>query len=159
MDDTLTILIVVGAIGFSLILVDSILLANIFFTQRKASAARNWPSAAGTVVESRLESRRSSNNRGWVNYPRVVYTYSVDGQPYVSNRISPGMEVGGTSAPGVIAKYPLGSQVKAYYNAQNPSEAVLEINTPASVKILWFVLAIVNLMLCGMAVPFVLFSR
>lgn len=55
MDNTLTTLIVVGAIGFSLILVNSILLGNIFFTQRKASAARNWPSAAGTVVESRLD--------------------------------------------------------------------------------------------------------
>jgi hypothetical protein len=46
------------------------------------------------------------------------------------------MEVGGMSAPGVIAKYPVGLQVKAYYNPRNPSEAVLEINTPASVKIL-----------------------
>lgn len=88
-----------------------------------------------------------------------MYTYSVGGQPYVSSRVSPGMEVGGTSAPGVIAKYPVGSQVKVYYNLQNPSEAVLEINTPASVKILWLVLAIFNLMLCGMVVPFVFFLR
>ncbi len=157
--DTLTTLLVVGAIGFSFLLVNVILLISIFATQRKASAARNWPSVVGTVVESSLETRRSSNNRGWVNYPRVVYTYDVSGQPYVSNRFSPGMEVGGMSAPGVIAKYPVGSQVKAYYNPQNPSEAVLEINTPASVKILWFVLAMVNLMLCGLAVPFVFFLR
>jgi hypothetical protein len=157
--DTLTTLIVVGAIGLSFMLINAILLIIIFATQRKASAARNWPSAVGTIIESSLETRRSSNNRGWVNYPRVVYTYNVSGQPYISNRVSPGMEVGGTSAPGVIAKYPLGSQVKAYYNPQNPSEAALEINTPASVKMLWFVLLIVNLMLCGMAVPFVFFSR
>jgi len=156
--DTLTIFIVVGAVGGSALLVNAILLVSIFSTQRKASAARNWPTAAGAVVESRLESRRSSNNRGWVNYPRVVYTYNVGGKPYVSNRVSPGMEVGGVGAPGVIAKYPVGSQVKAYYNPQNPSEAVLEINTPASVKMLWFVLVIVNLMMCGIGIPFLIFS-
>lgn len=154
--DTLTTLIVVGAIGGSILLLNAILLATIFFTQRKAGAARSWPTAAGTVLESALESRRSSNNRGWVNYPRVIYTYTVSGQSYASSRIAPGMEVGGTGAPGVIAKYPPGAQVKVYYNPQNPSDAVLETNTPASVKILWLVLVIVNLMLCP-AIPLFLF--
>ncbi|MFZ5818894.1 MAG: DUF3592 domain-containing protein [Chloroflexota bacterium] len=156
--DTLTTFIVVGAVGGSALLVNAIFLVSIFSTQRKASAAQHWPTAAGAVIESRLESRRSSNNRGWVNYPRVMYTYNVGGQSYVSNRVSPGMEVGGTSAPGVIAKYPVGSQVKAYYNPHNPSEAVLETNTPASVKMLWFVLVIVNLMMCGIGLPFLIFS-
>ncbi len=49
--------------------------------------------------------------------------------------------------------------MKVYYNPQNPSDAALEINTPASVKILWFVLLIFNLMLCGIAIPLVLFLR
>lgn len=157
--DTLTIFIIVGAVGGSALLVNVILLVSIFAAQRKTSAARNWPTAFGTVVESQLEARRSSNNRGWVNYPRVVYTYSVGGQSYASDRISPGLEVGGTSAPGVVAKYPVGSQVKAYYNPQNPSDAILEINTPASVKILWLVLVIVNLILCSTAVPLILFLQ
>lgn len=157
--DTLTTLIVAGAIGGSALLVNAILLVSIFAAQRKASAAQNWPTASGTVVESRLETRRSSNNRGWVNYPRVVYTYSVGGQSYSSDRISPGLEVGGTSAPGVVARYPVGSQVKAYYNPQNPSDAILEINTPASVKILWLVLVIVNLILCSTAIPLILLLR
>lgn len=134
-------------------LVNGILLVSIFVTQRKASAARNWPTASGSVVESGLETRRSSNNRDWVNYPRVVYAYSVGGQSYTSSRISPGLEVGGTSAPGVVAKYPLGSQVRVYYHPQNPAEAVLQINTPASVKLLWLALVLVNLMLCGTAIP------
>jgi hypothetical protein len=86
--DTLTTLLVVGAIGGSALLVNAILLISIFATQRKAGAARNWPSVVGTVVESSLETRRSSNNRGWVNYPRVVYTYDVSGQPYVTNGAS-----------------------------------------------------------------------
>lgn len=81
------------------------------------------------------------------------------GQFYSSNCISPGLEVGGTTAPGVIARYPVNSQVKLYYNPQNPSDAVLEINTSASVKILWFVLLIFNLMLCGIAIPLILFLR
>ncbi|PWH15738.1 MAG: hypothetical protein DDG60_05305 [Anaerolineae bacterium] len=72
--DTFT-LFVVGAVGGSALLVNAILLVSIFFTQRKASAACNWPAVAGTVVESRLESRRRSNNRGWTNYPRVIYAY------------------------------------------------------------------------------------
>lgn len=39
------------------------------------------------------------------------------------------------------------------------ARAVLEINTPASVKILWFVLVIVNLMLCGTAGSLIVFLR
>ena len=154
--DTLTTLIVVGAIGGSILLLNASLLGSIFFAQRKANAARNWPTAIGTVLESALETRRRSDNRGWVNYPRVTYAYTVGGQSFTSSRISPGMEVGGTSAPGVIAKYPVGSQVKAYYNPQNPSEAVLETNTPTSVMLLWIVLVIANLMLCS-AIPLFLF--
>ncbi|GAB4459029.1 MAG: hypothetical protein OHK0041_23680 [Anaerolineales bacterium] len=154
--DTLATLIVVGAIGFSLIFVDSILLASIFFTQRKANAAKNWPATVGTILESTLETRRSSTNSGWVQYPRIAYAYTVSGQSFTSSRISPGMEVGGTSAPGVIAKYPPGAQVKVYYHPQNPSDAVLEINTPASVMLLWIALVVINLMLCS-AIPMFLF--
>lgn len=154
--DTLATLIVVGAIGGSILLLNAILLASIFFTQRRAGAARNWPTAFGTILESALEERRRSNNRGWVNYPRVIYTYNVSGRSYTGNRIAPGMEVGGTGAPGVIAKYPPGSQVKVYYNPQDPSDAVLETNMPASVKILWLVLVVSNLMLCP-AIPLFLF--
>ncbi len=90
--DTLAIFITAGAIGGSALLVNAILLVNIFVAQRKASAAQNWPIAVGTVVESRLESWRSSNNRAWVNYPCVTYAYSVGGQFYARNRLSPGLE-------------------------------------------------------------------
>jgi hypothetical protein len=152
--DMNTTLIVVGSIVCTALIVDAIFLGVIFLTYRKVTAARNWPTTQGMVTMSALERRRSSNNRGSVNYPVVYYTYEGGGQRYEGNRIAPGMEVGGTGASKVIERYPAGSQVTVHYNPQNPSDAILEINTPASVMILWFVFAIVNLMMCGMAALF-----
>jgi hypothetical protein len=63
------------------------------------------------------------------------------------------MEVGGTGAGRVVERYPIGAQVMVFYDPQNPSDAVLERKAPAQ-WILWLVLAIMDLMLCGMAITF-----
>ncbi|MEW6406388.1 MAG: DUF3592 domain-containing protein, partial [Chloroflexota bacterium] len=136
------------------LILNAIFLGVIFSTQRKAAAARNWPVARGTVTLSTLERRRSSSGSGSVSYPVVYYTYEAGGQRYESNRIAPGMEVGGTGSDKVVARYPAGSTVDVHYNPQNPAEAVLEVKTPATVLIMWLVLAVVNFMMCGMGAMF-----
>ncbi len=143
-------LITVAVMGFFFIVFNAVFLGIIFFMRRKTAIVSRWPSAAGTVIASFLERRRSSNNRGFVNYPVVQYSYQVGGQMYAGTKIAPGLAVGGSGAAGVVARYPAGAQVTVYYDPQNPSDAVLEQKAPAQFW-LWVILLVFNCFMCGPA--------
>ena len=138
-------IIVAVVLGFVLILFNTIFLAIIFFTRRRMNIVSKWPSVTGTVLTSMLEVRNSED--GTVNYPLVQYGYQVGGQTFQGSRIAPGMEVGGSGAGKVIARYPVGTQVPVFYNPQNPSDAVLEHKAPAQFWI-WFILILFDVILC-----------
>jgi hypothetical protein len=139
--------------GTVLLLFNGIFLGVIIATRRKMRMVHEWPTVMGTVIASYLERRRSSSNRGSINYPVVQYSYQVNGRMYTSTKLAPGPEVGGTGAGKVVARYPAGAQVMVFYNPQDPADAVLEKKAPAQ-WIIWLVLVIFDLMLCGMAVAF-----
>ena len=138
-------------IGCVLVILNVIFLAIIFATRRKMIAVQSWSSAMGTVLASYLERRSSSD--GSTNYPVVQYSYQVGGQSYQGAKIAPGMEVGGTGAGKVVNRYPQGAQVMVFYDPNNPSDAVLEKKAPAQ-WLMWLLLVIFDVMLCGMAVAF-----
>ena len=149
--------IAVGIMVVLMILVNAVLLFNIFSAQRKASAMQTWPSASGTVVESELRSRRRGSSRR-IYYPHIVYSYNVMGQAYMGKRIGPGKYSGTTTAREIVAKYPSGASVEVYYDPQNPSEAVLETDVSKTMPRLWVSLVIANLTLCMcVALPLFLF--
>jgi hypothetical protein len=52
----------------------------------------------------------------------------------------------------VVERYPVGAQVMVYYDPNNPSDAVLERSMPGYVPVLWAVIVLVDLFLCGMAI-------
>ena len=145
----------VGIIGFVFLILNVIFLAVLFFTRRRMAAVRQWPSTMGTVNTSYLE-RRSSSEGGYTNYPVVHYFYQVSGQAHQGTKIAPGMEVGGTGAGKVVARYPAGAQVMVFYNPQNPSDAVLETKAPAQ-WILWLLLIVFDIALCGV-IPIIWWS-
>jgi hypothetical protein len=145
-------MLVVGILGCAMLVMNAIFLAIIFFTRRKMAAVQGWPSTMGTVPMSTLEWRRSGN-RGSAAYPVVQYSYQVNGMMYQGQKIAPGMEAGGTGAGKVVERYPAGAQVMVFYDPNNPADAVLERKAPAQ-WILWLVLAVIDVMLCGMAAVF-----
>ncbi len=145
----------VGIIGFVFLILNVVFLAVLFFTRRRMAAVRQWPSTMGTVNTSYLE-RRSSSEGGYTNYPVVQYSYQVSGQAHQGTKIAPGMEVGGTGAGKVVARYPAGAQVMVFYNPQNPSDAVLETKAPAQ-WILWLLLIVFDIALCGV-IPIIWWS-
>ncbi len=153
-----TVLFIVGIFVIIAVALNLIFLAIIYFMHRKAKVAGGWGSVTGTVLASGLERRRSSNNSGSVNYPVVLYSYRVMGQDYQSNVIAPGLQVGGSGAPKVVERYPIGSQVTVYYNPQNPGEAVLEKKAPALMW-MWVSLLIMDFMLMSMVIPLIIFFR
>jgi hypothetical protein len=140
-------LLIVGIIGFALLILNVVFLAIIFFMRRKMASINQWPSTMGTVNNSYLE-RRYSSDDGSTNYPVVQYSYQVHGQIYQSSKFAPGPEVGGSGPGKVVARYPAGAQVMVFYNPQNPSEAVLERKAPAQ-WVMWLILIIFDLALCG----------
>jgi hypothetical protein len=150
------IIITVVVVGGVFVLLNAIFLGIIFFTQRRVNVVSQWPSTMGTVMLSTLEARSSDD--GTTYYPVVHYTYQVRGQTFQGNRIAPGMEVGGTGAGKVVARYPMGAQVPVYYDPQSPSDAVLEKKAPAQ-WVLWLILIIFDLVLCGVVPLIVIFSN
>jgi len=148
-------LLLVGVIGCTVLIVNMIFLGIMFNTRRKMNLVKTWPSTMGTVQFSTIQWRRSGSSNSSSAFPVVQYSYQVNGQQYNGAKLAPGPEVGGSGANKVIAKYPAGAQVMVFYNPQNPSDAVLE--TKASAQwIMWLVLIIVDVMLCGMAALFTL---
>jgi hypothetical protein len=145
----------IAIIGFVLVILNVIFLGVIYFMRRKMAAVSQWPSTMGTVMNSTIE-WRSSSDSGSTAYPVVQYSYQVNGQPYQSYKRAPGPEVGGTGAQKVVAKYPAGAQVMVFYNPQNPSEAVLERSAPAQ-WLMWLLLVIFDCSLCGI-IPVIYFS-
>lgn len=144
-------LLTVGILGCVFLVLNVIFLAIIFATRRKMNAVQSWASTMGTVLASYLERRSSSD--GSTNYPVVQYSYQVGGQMYQGAKIAPGMDVGGTGAGKVVNRYPQGAQVMVFYDSNNPSDAVLEKKAPAQ-WLIWLLLVIFDVMLCGMAIAF-----
>lgn len=138
-----------------LILLNTIFLGIIYFMRRRMAVVSTWPSTMGTVINSFLE-QRSSSEGGTTDYPVVQYSYQVAGQTYQSSKRAPGMEVGGTGARGVVARYPVGAQVMVFYDPQKPSDAVLERKAPAQ-WLMWFLLIVFDCALCG-AIPLIVWS-
>ncbi len=138
-----------------LLLLNTIFLGIIYFMRRRMAVVSTWPSTMGTVITSFLE-QRSDSEGGTTNYPVVQYSYQVGGQTYQSSKRAPGMEVGGTGAGSVVARYPAGAQVMVFYDPQNPSDAVLERKAPAQ-WLMWLLLIVFDCALCG-AIPLVVWS-
>jgi len=150
--DTTT-LIIIGVIGFSILLVDGILLGFIISTLRGVAKAANWSSTMGTVTYSTIESR--FNGDSTADYPVVHYTYQVMGQTLQGKKIMPGPETGGAGAKKVVARFPVGAQVTVYYDPNNPSDAVLERSMPGHVKWLWITIILVDIFLCALGIVLV----
>ncbi len=146
-----TTLIVIAAIAFAMLVFNAIFIGIIFFTQRKAKQSQDWPTTTGTIKVSRIETRYDSDS-GSVDYPVVEYSYSVMGKEFTGEKVTPGLQWGGTGARKVVERYPAGSQVKVYYNQENPSEALLETKAPGWVIWLWVGLIGLDLILCCVAV-------
>jgi hypothetical protein len=148
--DTPTTLILAVSIGGPLLVFNAVLFGIILYLQSRAAAARGWPSVQGTVMTSTLEHRRSSDDHGYVDYPVVRYTYAVQGERYEGNRLSAGPAWGGTGAERVLERYPVGARVTVYYDARDPSQALLERSAPP--YLIWLWVAVIVLDFCMLSV-------
>ncbi len=119
--------------------------------KRKAQESSTWPSVTGKVVEAYISSHSGTDSEGEsveVYAPKVVYEYAVNGVVHRSDRLAIGPAATYPKrrrAEQEVARYPVGSEVRVFYNPQNPAEAVLQTSLQAGKTML--ILGIIFLVL------------
>lgn len=98
-------------------------------------AARKWPTVTGIITSS------SADADGTKYIAHVSYTFNLDSVSYSSDKIlySGTYRSNKSSAEAVTSKYPLDSQVKVYYNPDDPQRACLEPEIPIHIYIMFAV--------------------
>jgi hypothetical protein len=110
---------------------------------KKAKQSANWPTATGTVTAS------GTKTVMFRRQPQIAYTYSVNGTPFTSQRVSFAGGYKSKDVDPILARYPAGAQVTVAHDPQNPAEATLETGSneqvTAQVRVLWicFILIVV----------------
>jgi len=93
--------------------------------RNKAEVAPSWPHVIGSITTSELD---------FENDAKIRYRYNVNGHEFESWKLFHGvvsngdifLEDGATlSDGGLVARFPAGSEVKVYYDPENPSDAIL----------------------------------
>ena len=87
---------------------------------QKAKASVNWPTTTGKVTASDIKKVMFRRQ------PQVTYTYSVNGAPFTSQRVSFAGGYKPKDVDPVLARYPVGADVTVSHDPQNPADATLE---------------------------------
>lgn len=85
-----------------------------------AKASTSWPTTTGRVTASdtvKVMFRRQ---------PRITYSYSVNGAPFTSQRVSFAGGYKPRDVDPTLARYPVSSEVTVAHDPQKPAEATLE---------------------------------
>jgi|KBSMisStandDraft_5_1062788.scaffolds.fasta_scaffold440717_2 hypothetical protein len=112
-----------------------------------AKASVSWPTTTGRITASEVKKvvfRRQ---------PQITYTYSVNGTPYVSQRVSFAGGYKPKEVDPVLARYPAGSEIVVAHDPRSPAEATLETGASKQVTaqlrillICFFLIVAVNIL-------------
>lgn len=119
----------------------------VFFIRRRSAelqaASVNWPTADGRITDAKLHSWRDTNSKRLNYMARVWFGYQVDGVDYTSEKISWGgrpYSPISAEAEKTLAKYPVGSGVRVYYNPQKPKQSVLEPSEKGGLAVMTWIM-------------------
>jgi len=87
---------------------------------QSAKASTAWPTVSGTITAAepvKVMFRRQ---------PRITYSYSVNGAPYSSQRISFAAGYPSRETDAILSRYPIGKEVTVAHAPDKPAEATLE---------------------------------
>ncbi|MEK6222016.1 MAG: DUF3592 domain-containing protein, partial [Chloroflexota bacterium] len=122
------------------IVVGGLALAITFYFHNQLKASESWPSTPGIVIASFIEEYRDAEQVPSYN-ARVQYQYSVDSVNYSTYQVKFGIEktyANQNGAGKALAVYPVGQAVTVYYDAADPSNAVLDRTT--SQLTVWYII-------------------
>ena len=93
-----------------------------------AKRSTAWPTTPGKITAA--ETVKVTFRR----QPRVTYSYSVNGTPFTSQRISFAGGHRPKDTDAILARYPVGQEVSVSYAPENPAEATLETGATKQVR-------------------------
>ena len=103
-----------------------------WLVSRRGRQSLGWPAAPGKIVSSGVRIRITKSDEGGEHTfydPEIDYEYNVEGRIRYGSHIY----VGGTPetadrawAEGIVAKYPVGSNPRVFYDPAAPDYGVLE---------------------------------
>jgi hypothetical protein len=85
-----------------------------------AKASVNWPTTTGRITGSDIKKVMFRRQ------PLITYSYSVNGAPFTSQRVSFAGGYKPKEVDPVLNRYPVGSEVTIAHDPRNPAEATLE---------------------------------
>jgi hypothetical protein len=133
---------------------------KILYKMRDLRREAAWPSAQGSIVRSEskaVKKKRGDDPTTVGTAPLIEYVFSVGGLEYRGRRIGTGEISASSSEVGaVLERYRMGRSVPVFYNPENPKDAVLERNPPASPTVMYGIAA--DVVLVGLAVV-LMFTR
>ena len=95
---------------------------------QRAKASVSWPTTTGKINGSGIKKVMFRRQ------PLITYSYSVNGAPYTSQRVSFAGGYKPKEVDPILARYPVGSDVTVAYDPQKPAEATLETGANKQVK-------------------------
>jgi len=112
-----------------LIVMGLTLVAIVPFSIAKGNRSKSWPKTSGTVLNTEVEERHEWDDEGDEHvyfYPRVIFSYTVDGQEFESNRIKLlNSSMSRRKCYAVISQYQVGDSVTVFTNPKKPKEGIL----------------------------------
>lgn len=123
--------------------------------RRKGSASQSWPAAGGVITKAWIIESRDTDEDGYTSTtytPKWEYQYKVGSETFSSNQISFGGVTGygrRKKAQEELDRFPVSSQVRAYYDPANPSDAVLIRGTKGTMSGIIIGIVLMVLSICG----------
>ena len=116
-------------------------------TRTRSSAAAQWPTAPGRIIESRVVESQEWNSET-DRYEkrlnaRIVYEYQVGQMVYRADRFAIGSSVG--SAAAAVQQHPVGRPMNIHFNPQNPGDAALYVRQSQGCMFIVFAVAFLGM--------------
>jgi len=95
----------------------------------KGRRSQQWPSCSAVVTRSEVEIRKDYDEDGehTYYYPRIFYTYEVDGETYNGARYKMlDASMSQRKSYALTSNYPAGASIDIYYDPEDPAQSVIE---------------------------------
>ncbi|MGQ0590788.1 MAG: DUF3592 domain-containing protein [Sphingosinicella sp.] len=139
---------VLGIAGLLLIALGAALIVR---DRAQLAEARDWPSVEGRITSGYVATQRGSGRTRTRYFPRIEYSYSVEGRTYSNHYIWLTSSRGFSTEDGarqVLRTYPVGSIVPVFYAPADPQRSALEVEGETGALT---ILVVVGLALLGIA--------
>ena len=139
---------VLGIAGLLLVALGATLIVR---DRAQLAEARGWPSVEGRITSGYVATQRGSGRNRTRYFPRIEYSYSVEGRTYSNHYIwltSSGSFSREDGARRVLRTYPVGSIVPVFYAPADPQRSALKVEGESGALA---ILVVVGLVLMGLA--------